>query len=496
MKKGKALRLTALLLALLMAALTACSTAPKEEDAPNADAPKTTNSDPAAPTPGETEPEPEEPTVWDLTGVPENTNFDGWNFNALVYQNQTWGYCELCVEDLKGEVLNDAFFNRNIEVENLLGIKITQDAIPDPWAEPQYFNTSVTAGDRAYAAAWMRQEQSASCAMNDMCLDLNELGYIDFSHPWWDYHCIEDTTMAGKNYLVAGDISIADKEAIWVIYFDKQNLANAQLESPYEIVESGKWTQDKMMELMDAVKQDLDGDGQMGRTDLWGLLTHPENFAASWMAAGERIVRPDQNGIPSAAFETERFVNVWDKTIKLMKSDSCYYESIAFISSGLRDGYTLFATEVIAFLRAYRDNERDFGVIPMPKYDEEQENYNTYVAAGSGLMIAPKTTDDVDRLGAVLEVLGETGREQVLPAYFDVCIKTRDSRDEESGRMLDICFQTRCYDIGMIFDWGGIVSTLEGGIDSCTRVFSAKGKLMKTAMSKAFGVLGIDVPEE
>ena len=104
------------------------------------------------------------------------------------------------------------------------------------------------------------------------------------------------------------------------------------------------------------------------------------------MAAGERIVRPDQNGIPSAAFETERFVNVWDKTIKLMKSDSCYYESIAFISSGLRDGYTLFATEVIAFLRAYRDNERDFGVIPMPKYDEDQEDYHTYVAAGSGLI--------------------------------------------------------------------------------------------------------------
>ena len=132
----------------------------------------------------------------------------------------------------------------------------------------------------------------------------------------------------------------------------------------------------------------------------------------------------------------------------------------------------------------------------MPKYDEDQEDYHTYVAAGSGLMIAPKTTDDVDRLGAVLEVLGQTGREQILPAYFDVCIKTRDSRDEQSGKMLDICFGTRCYDIGMIFDWGGIVSTLEGGIDSCTRVFAAKGKLMKTNMSKAFEVLGIEVPEE
>ena len=153
----------------------------------------------------------------------------------------------------------------------------------------------------------------------------------------------------------------------------------------------------------------------------------------------------------------------------------------------------MFATEVIAFLRVYRVNERDFGVIPMPKYDDAQTDYHTYVAEGTGLMIVPKTTDDTDRLGKVLEVLGATGQDSILSAYYDVCIKTRDSRDEESGRMLDICFKTRCYDLGLMFNWGSVVSTLKDTApDNLSKVFASTRKGFRKNMAKAFENLGID----
>ncbi len=440
----------------------------------------------------ETEEEPQELSLSERTGVPEGTDFGGWNFNALVYTNANWGWDEIIYEELTGESLNDAFYNRNLLVESLLNITITQTA-RDAGALPGLFKNSVTAGDQAYAAGWLRQKEAAGCAMSNLCLDLNALDPVDLTHPWWDYHSVEDTTMGGKNYLVATDISIADKDAIWVIYFDKQILEDVGLESPYELVDSGRWTQDKMMEMMDAAVLDLDGDGKMGKRDRWGLLTHSENFAASWLAAGEKIVSLNADGLPEATYENERFYDVWDKTLKLMKSDSCYYQDIGYISSGLRDGNTLFATEVIAFLRVYRVNERDFGVIPMPKYEESQKDYHTYVAEGTGLMIVPKTTDDGSRLGMVLEVLGATGQDSILPAYYDVCIKTRDSRDEESGRMLDICFTTRCYDLGLMFNWGGVVSNLKDTApDNLSKAFASTRKGFKKNMAKAFESLGID----
>jgi hypothetical protein len=42
------------------------------------------------------------------------------------------------------------------------------------------------------------------------------------------------------------------------------------------------------------------------------------------------------------------------------------------------------------------------------------------------------------------------------PAYYNVALKTKYARDEESGRMLDLIFSSRCYDIGYVYGWGGL----------------------------------------
>jgi hypothetical protein len=431
-----------------------------------------------------------ETDIFERLSIPRDTDFGGYAFNCLVYENANWGWDEIVAEEMTGETLNDAYYTRNTYVEDLLNIKITQTV--SSWDTlASMFAASVQAGDNAYDAAFLRQQNAASCAMNDLCLDLNELDYVDLSKEWWDYHSIKDLTMAGKNYVVASDISVSDKDAIWVIYFDKQYIDDYKLESPYDLVDSGKWTVDKEIEMSKAVQTDLNGDGVYDKNDLWGLLTHPENYAASWMAAGEKLVTVNKDGIPVTSYDSERMNDVWSKAIELMKGQQTYTKDIGFISSGLRDGKTLFATEVVAFLRVYRANERDFGVLPMPKYDEAQESYNTYVAEGAGLLIVPKTADDFERTGIILETLAATGRDTILSAYYDVCLKSRDSRDEESGRMLDICFSTRCYDLGLMFDWGGVASTLKGGIDVFTRVTAAKGNLMEKAMKKSFVTLGI-----
>lgn len=490
MKEPKRLlgRMTAFLLC--CALLTGCSQKPTD---PGRTEPPSETEPPAA-SENETEPEETEPSIWTLTGVPEGTTYDGWTFNALVYNNQSWGRGELCVEELTGEVLNDAYFNRNLYVENLLGITITQDARHHE-SLVQTFTNSVTAGDNAYSAGWLRQRDAAACAMNKTCLDLNLLT-LDLGNPWWDYHSIQDTTMGGKNYLVATDITIADKDAIWPVYFHKGILEEEMLENPYELVNAGKWTFDKLREMAAQAMKDLDGDGVMDRDkDRFGYVTHEENYAASWMACGERLVGIDEEGIPFAAFESERFVDVYNKIYKTMNADYCYWRQIGVNGRIFSQGRALFLNEVISGMRYMREYEFDFGVLPLPKYDEVQDSYHTYVAEGAALMIVPKTIDDVDRLGRTLEILGYTGRDQILPAYYEINLKTRDSRDVESGRMLDICLNTRCYDLGVMFDWGGIVMTVKTGMENVTRIITAKGNLMKTSMAKAFKVLDIEVPE-
>jgi len=483
-------RLAALLMALNMLAAAGCSQTTSDEAEGETKAAAEDTAQAAA----ETEPEETEPSIYDITGVPEGTTYNGWTFNALVFANQSWGRCQMVVEDLTGETLNDAYYNRNLEVEELLEIKITEN--------PQHheslvseFTRSVQAQDNAYSAGWLRQRDAASCAMKGACIDLNILS-IDLSQPWWDYHSIETTTMGGKNYLVASEISIADKEAIWPVYFNKEILAEQQMENPYELVDNGTWTFDKLHEMADQALTDLNGDGVISLDyDQYGYATHEENYAASWMACGERLVGINEEGLPYAAFETERFLDVWNKTITAMHAESCYWKQIGKNGWVFSQGRSLFLNEVIAGMEYMRTYEFDFGVLPLPKYDENQESYYTYVAEGSALMIVPKTVDDMDRLSHTLEILGHTGREQILPAYKETCIKTRNTRDEESGRMLEICFNTRCYDLGVMFDWGGLVMTLKGGPENATTVITKKAVMVKTIMAKAFKELGIEVAQ-
>jgi hypothetical protein len=35
-------------------------------------------------------------------------------------------------------------------------------------------------------------------------------------------------------------------------------------------------------------------------------------------------------------------------------------------------------------------------------------------------------------------------------------------RDDESGEMLDLIFSTRCYDLGHVYNWGGVFDMFSG----------------------------------
>ena len=50
--------------------------------------------------------------------------------------------------------------------------------------------------------------------------------------------------------------------------------------------------------------------------------------------------------------------------------------------------------------------------------------------------------------------------ETLLKAYYDLTLKRKNSRDNESSDMLDIIFSNRMYMFDMVFDWGGIKNAI------------------------------------
>ena len=59
-------------------------------------------------------------------------------------------------------------------------------------------------------------------------------------------------------------------------------------------------------------------------------------------------------------------------------------------------------------------------------------------------------------VGLIVSAIAKESKILVTPAYYDVQLKYRDSRDDESGEMLDLIFSTRTFDIANTYNWGGI----------------------------------------
>ena len=99
-----------------------------------------------------------------------------------------------------------------------------------------------------------------------------------------------------------------------------------------------------------------------------------------------------------------------------------------------------------------RATEYEFGIMPMPKYDEYQESYRHTINAGvAAVIVIPKTNMELDRTAYILDSLGAASKNILTPAYYDINLKGIISKDEESTVSLDIIISTMSYDIGFMY---------------------------------------------
>lgn len=72
----------------------------------------------------------------------------------------------------------------------------------------------------------------------------------------------------------------------------------------------------------------------------------------------------------------------------------------------------------------------------------------------------PITCTDLERTSAILEAMCCASTDTVIPAYYDVTITDKTTRDEQSRKILDYIFDHRTLDPMQLFDWGSLHSML------------------------------------
>ena len=70
------------------------------------------------------------------------------------------------------------------------------------------------------------------------------------------------------------------------------------------------------------------------------------------------------------------------------------------------------------------------------------------------------STADMELAGPVTEMLARYSYQKIRPQFYDLVLKQKAARDESSGEMLDLIFDSAYLDFNMIYDFGGTLSAI------------------------------------
>ena len=399
----------------------------------------------------------------ELLGIPATADFGGAEYRILSAGNLT--YEDFTFEESSSMPLDNAQYKRKTLVEQNYNITIAEDTQKayssgnGPGFQALY--TAANAGTTDYAVGLIAGYDVSVLGYSGYLYDMNSMPGIDLSKSWWDQKANDALTIHDLVFFTAGDYTLADNDAAYVIMFNKSILDNYGLDSPYDMVYDNEWTLETFGTLCKTVTEDLDQNGIMDENDRFGLLVWVDSLLGMVNAAGQRCCVIDDKDQIVLSLYNETTLDAVDRflEIALDKQYALQYQSIRnsveFEEQLWSGEHGLFWTTYMGNIPRFREMESDFGLLPYPKLTETQDSYySTVTPFNSQFVCVPLVQENVERTATITEALAYYGQQIVLPAYYEVNLKGMVSRDEESSDMLDIIFDNLVYDLGFLYQIG------------------------------------------
>ncbi|MBO5220055.1 MAG: extracellular solute-binding protein, partial [Clostridia bacterium] len=404
----------------------------------------------------------------DVTGI----DYGGYKFRMVGYDNETsngWTGIpsDLDVETETGDIPSDAVWARNIAVEEALNIEISCE-VRASTAMTDTLRQSVMAGSNDFDAAFPAQTQLSAMVTGDYVIDLATVDAFDFSMPWWNKTAIDAMTLYGQTIGAISDITYFDKLSTYVTFYNQQIADEYQLGNLYELVDSGKWTLDKMLEMGELVSADINADGNWGKEDSYGVSCQNDGAYILLHAAGCTVAEPDKDGGLEYVLDDAQTVDVLQTIYGLMTDKRRYFNRQDYSGMALEEVVemfnnkrTLFLIRPVQSLFVMRNMQSDFGILPLPMVREGQKEYHSAVNMYAGtFMCLPKSIEDPERSGTVLSLMACESHYGVMGPLYETVLGNKLLRDELSAKMLDLAFDGAVLDTGLLWNLGGIRDTM------------------------------------
>ena len=354
-------------------------------------------------------------------------------------------------EEETGDIINDAVYRRNETVKALFNIDITATESSENKAADAV--NTILAGDDQFDIIFPHSRTAFQYAVQNTLVNFNDVKTIDLSKEWWSKDIVDSANINGYLYVLDGDISTHRLEYGITMYFNKRIFDELGLDYPYQLAMNDQWTFDEFAKLVKQGSKDLNGDGLMKPDDdQFGYYTWPTSGPIQALySGGQRVYSKNAKGITTLTLNSPKTVEIFSKYFALCGSEDVYLKpsSVTVKENLFTAGRSMFYDTGLGSAKSMRSMNDDFGILPWPKFSND-DKYSTVINGHASLVVMPITVSDYDRTGKIIEALCAVGNRDVIPAFYDVSLKTKFSRDYESEKMIDIVRESLIYDIGYI----------------------------------------------
>ena len=439
------------------ALLTSCSQEPKPADETTESAPADTTSTQITETTAA--PEPEIPYDY----IPKT--YGGRTYTMVTPADGSRSIPgSFITEEETGDVVNDAVYRRNMTVKEKLDVKLAHVMPASMTGFAAALRTEIQSMNTDYDHAIGFFSNVVPLVTEGLFTPSTELPYQkDISgRSWYSDKLNDPLKVNGKQYMFLSDM-IAMPNAMYGMFFNASLGERNGIKGVEQLVLDGKWTLDKLFEYTNDFTKDLDGNGTLDVNDQFALGQFTTLTSAKADTAmtyqygfGQKTAALNEKGEVELLLNSDKMQSIVERL-----NDLFFTGNRTSWNIGAKNSATAFAEGRILFWNAIlfhagnymRDMKDTYYALPMPKWDENQEEYNTPLTYVSTFISAiPSTAKDKEFASAVFDALSYEGEQNVYPAVFEITMKSKLSADSTASKLFDLICSNAVIDFGMMYD--------------------------------------------
>ena len=407
--------------------------------------------------------------------LPEQTNYGNYEFKMRAEKQNKFGTGHYVAAEGENDVINNALLERSLLLQDLFGFILVLD---DTQSVGTIFNTlgnNHKSQSHWADALFIEANHSMKAALGGRVWNLNIVEELNLEASYYDQRIQQNFRIGNMLFQITGDYEVLDELVTFgVLYNDfiyDQYGYYETYGTPYEMVEAKKWTYSTMMNMAAPFTSTV-ADAQYKEDNNWGIVSEGQAVYYFYMGAGLAPMASENGQLKVLLEDATAYARTYEVLSNLIQfakdpnvlkiSDVQGSSDKAVVASDVfEQDRAMFRTTSLSDSIYCAEMEHDFGILPIPLYEEGQEEYYNMINADAAWPLCiPFYVKDIHQTAEMIERLSYYSRyggdESLYEAFFERLTIAKVCRKEEDRMMLELIFSNKVYCIDSYLPSGSV----------------------------------------